>query len=74
MLLGMEGYTWTVSLVVSLALFSTVIVAKLVGAILPIFAKICKLDPAVVANPFITTIVDAVSVILFCYLSIAILG
>ena len=74
MLLGMEGYTWQVSLVVSLALFATVIVAKLVGAILPILAKICRLDPAVVANPFITTIVDAVSVILFCYLSIGILG
>ena len=74
MLLGLEGYTWQVSLVVSLALLCTVIVAKLVGAILPILAKLCRLDPAVVANPFITTIVDAVSVILFCYLSIAILG
>ena len=74
MLLQMEGYTWLVSLVVSLALFATVIVAKLVGAILPILAKLCRLDPAVVANPFITTIVDAVSVILFCYLSIGILG
>ncbi len=73
-LLGMEGYTWQVSLVVSLALLGTVVLAKLVGAILPIFAKICRLDPAVVANPFITTIVDAVSVILFCYLSIGILG
>lgn len=74
MLLGMEGYTWQVSIVVSLALFCTVIVAKLVGAILPILAKLVHLDPAVVANPFITTIVDAVSVILFCYLSISILG
>ena len=74
MLLGIPGYTWDVSLVVSLALLCTVIVAKLVGAILPIVAKICRLDPAVVANPFITTIVDAVSVILFCYLSIGILG
>ena len=74
MLLGMQGYTWDVSLVVALALCATVIVAKLVGAILPIIAKVCRLDPAVVANPFITTIVDAVSVILFCYLSIGILG
>ncbi len=74
MLLGMEGYDWQVSLVVSLALFGTVILAKLVGAALPILAKLCHLDPAVVANPFITTIVDAVSVILFCYLSISILG
>jgi len=74
MLLGMQGYTPLVSLVVSLALFASVIVAKLVGAILPILAKLVRLDPAVVANPFITTIVDAVSVILFCYLSIGILG
>ncbi len=74
MLLGFEGYTWQVSLVVSLALFGTVILAKFVGAVLPILAKLCRLDPAVVANPFITTIVDAVSVILFCYLSIGILG
>ena len=74
MLLGFQGYTWDVCLVVSLALLCTVVVAKLVGAILPIFAKVCRLDPAVVANPFITTIVDAVSVILFCYLSIGILG
>ena len=74
MLLGMAGYTWDVSLVVALALFCTVIVAKLVGAVLPILAKLCRLDPAVVANPFITTIVDAVSVILFCGLSILILG
>ncbi|MBR2441976.1 MAG: magnesium transporter [Clostridia bacterium] len=74
MLLGIEGYTPMVCLIVSLALLCTVIVAKLVGALLPILAKLCKLDPAVVANPFITTIVDAVSVILFCYLSIGILG
>ncbi len=74
MLLGMEGYTWEVSLVVSAALLGTVILAKLVGAVLPILAKLLRLDPAVVANPFITTIVDAVSVILFCYLAIGILG
>ena len=73
-LLQMEGYTWDVCLVVSLALLCTVIVAKLVGAILPILAKACRLDPAVVAYPFITTIVDAVSVILFCALSICLLG
>ena len=74
MLLGVAGYSPLVCLVVSLALFCTVVVAKLVGAILPVLAKIAHLDPAVVANPFITTIVDAVSVILFCYLSIGILG
>ena len=70
MLLGISGYDALTSMIISLALFATVIVAKLVGAILPILAKLCRLDPAVVANPFITTIVDAVSVILFCYLYI----
>ncbi len=74
MLLGIEGYTPLVCLVVSLALFGSVLLAKLVGAALPISAKVCRLDPAVVANPFITTIVDTVSVVLFCYLSIGILG
>ncbi len=73
MLLGLEGYTWQVSMVVALALLGTVVLAKLVGAALPILAKLCRLDPAVVANPFITTIVDAVSVVLFCGLSIGIL-
>ena len=69
MLLGIEGYTPLVCLVVSLALLCAVVAAKLVGAILPILAKLCHLDPAVVANPFITTIVDAVSVLLLCGLS-----
>ncbi len=74
MLLGVVGYTPTVALTVSITVFCTVILAKFVGAFLPILAKMCHLDPAVVANPFITTIVDAVSVILLCTLSIRILG
>ena len=73
MLLGIEGYTPLVCLVISLALLCTVVVAKLVGAILPILAKLLHLDPAVVANPFITTIVDSVSVLLFCGLSLLLL-
>ncbi|WP_366979161.1 magnesium transporter [uncultured Fibrobacter sp.] len=47
--------------------------AKLVGCLLPILAKICKLDPAVVASPLMTTIVDALSLIIYCTISIAIL-
>lgn len=69
MLLGIEGYTPITCLVISLALLCAVVAAKLVGAILPILAKLVHLDPAVVANPFITTIVDAVSVLLLCGLS-----
>ncbi len=67
-------YTLAVSAVVSLALFCTVILAKLVGCLLPLGVKKVGLDPAAVASPFITTIVDAVSLILFCGLSVAILG
>ena len=74
LLFGFSGYTVLLSAIVSLALFCTVVIAKLVGCLLPLLVKACKLDPAAVASPFITTIVDAVSLILFCLLSIAILG
>ena len=66
-------YTWIISLVVSLALFATICIAKIVGACLPLLAKKLKLDPAVVASPFITTIVDAISLMIFCGISIALL-
>ena len=65
--------TWKVALVVSLTLFLTVMVAKTVGCLLPILAKKCRLDPAVVASPFITTIVDCVSLLIFCMISIALI-
>jgi magnesium transporter len=66
-------YTIKISLVVSIALFCTICIAKIVGSCLPLLAKKFKLDPAVVASPFITTIVDAISLIVFCGLSLAIL-
>lgn len=66
-------YTIKISFVVSLSLFATICIAKLVGAILPLVAKKCKLDPAVVANPFITTIVDVISLLIFCLFSISLL-
>ncbi len=74
LLFGYKGYTPALCAIVSLALCCTVIIAKLVGAILPLLVKACKLDPAAVASPFITTIVDALSLIIFCFLSVAILG
>lgn len=73
LLFGFSGYTPIRSLVVSISLFCTICVAKLVGACLPLFAKKLKLDPAVVASPFITTIVDALSLIIYCKLAILIL-
>ena len=54
-----------VDLVVCLALAVTVVLAKVVGAMLPMCAKAMKLDPAVMASPFITTIVDALSLLVY---------
>ncbi len=66
-------YTAKISFVISLSLFATICIAKLVGAILPLIAKKIHLDPAVVANPFITTIVDVISLLVFCFFSITLL-
>jgi len=54
-----------VSFVVSLTLVVTVFIAKLVGSTLPIAAKKIGFDPAVMASPFITTIVDALSLLVY---------
>ncbi len=51
--------------VVCISLGLTIIVAKIVGAVLPIFAKKIGWDPAVMASPFITTIVDAISLVIY---------
>ena len=65
MLFGNSDVTLMVDLVVCLALAVTVVVAKIVGCLLPIGAKVLKLDPAVMASPFITTIVDALSLLVY---------
>ena len=54
-----------VALVISLTLIVTVFCAKLVGCTLPILAKRLGFDPTVMASPFITTIVDAVSLLIY---------
>ena len=59
--------------VVCATLFCTVIVAKLIGCILPILAKKIGFDPAVMASPLITTIVDAVSLLIYFGIASAIL-
>ena len=53
------------AIVVSVSLFFSVVLAKLVGGMLPLAAKKVGLDPAIMATPFITTIVDACSLILY---------
>ena len=54
-----------ISLVVVLSVFVTVVIAKSIGCTLPIAAKVLKMDPAIMAGPLITTIVDAVSLIVY---------
>ena len=65
LLFGNMDITFTVDLVVCLALAVTVVIAKIVGGVLPLIAKVCGADPAVMASPFITTIVDAVSLLVY---------
>ena len=65
MLMGNTNITLMVDLVVCLALAVTVVLAKVVGCLLPMAAKAVKLDPAVMASPFITTIVDALSLLVY---------
>ncbi len=64
-----DGYTFTqtamISAVICITLAATVIVAKLVGCVLPIVAEALRLDPAVMASPFITTVVDAISLLIY---------
>lgn len=57
--------TIDVFLVVSLAVFFSIIVAKLIGCSLPIFAKLIRLDPALMAGPMIATLVDIVTLLIY---------
>ncbi len=63
-----------VYIIVSISLVVTVALAKTIGGVLPIIAKLCKADPAIMASPLITTIVDAVSLIVYFSISLKILG
>ena len=65
MLLNNDGVTLTVAAVVSLAIVFIVIFAKVVGSVLPIVAEKLGVDPAVMANPLIFTITDAVSLLIY---------
>lgn len=64
---------FTMTLVVCLSLFATVVIAKVVGGILPIAAKKLKLDPAIMASPLITTIVDACALVIYFTMATALL-
>ena len=58
------------SLVVAISMLLTVIMAKVIGGVLPLVAKSLKIDPAIMASPLITTIVDTAALIIFFKLSV----
>jgi magnesium transporter len=60
--------------VVCITLAVTVLAAKIIGCVLPLLAKAVRLDPAVMANPFITTLVDAISLLVYFTVASAMLG
>jgi len=57
------------SLVVAISMFLTIIMAKVIGGVLPLIAKSLKIDPAIMASPLITTIVDTAALIIYFHLS-----
>lgn len=73
-LLLMDHMQILVAAVICLTLVATVFIAKIVGCTLPMFAKKAGLDPAVMASPFITTIVDALSLMIYFQFATRILG
>ena len=73
LLLGNSEITLIVDLAICLTLVVEIIFAKMIGCTLPMLAKKCGFDPAVMSSPFITTIVDAVSLLIFFGISTAII-
>lgn len=73
-LLIFDRVTLTVALVVCTTMVITVLIAKVIGCTLPILAKKMGFDPAVMASPFITTIVDAISLLVYFRIASMVLG
>ncbi|HCW04944.1 MAG TPA: magnesium transporter [Clostridium sp.] len=73
-ILVFDKVEFTVGIVVSITIFTTVILAKLVGVVLPIGARKLNLDPAIMASPLITTIVDTVALMVYFWLASALMG
>ena len=74
LLMGNASISLSVDLVICLALGVTVVIAKIVGCTLPLLAKKLGFDPAVMASPFITTMVDALSLLVYFLFAKTILG
>ena len=72
-LLIFDHVTIAVATVVCLTLIAAVFIAKVIGCLLPMFAKKIGFDPAVMASPFITTIVDALSLLIYFSIATAVM-
>ncbi len=73
MLLGNDNITLAVAATVSISVLFIVIFAKVVGSMLPILAEKVGVDPAVMANPLISTVTDTVSLLIYIYIAKSIL-
>ena len=65
---------WKIALVVSITMIAAVVFAKVVGSILPVIAKKIGFDPAVMSSPFISTIVDAVTLLIYFFIASSLLN
>lgn len=70
----LQKVNFYIALTVSVTLFFTVVISKVIGGILPIIAKKLKIDPAIMAGPLITTIVDALSLLVYFYIASSLLS
>ena len=64
-LIFLDGITAPVAAVVCLTLICTVLLSQLIGGLLPVIAEKLKMDPAVMASPLITTIVDTTTLLVY---------
>ena len=69
-----NNITWQIALVVSVTMIAAVVFAKVVGSILPVIAKKIGFDPAVMSSPFISTIVDAVTLLIYFAIASSVLN
>lgn len=69
LIMSNPAVTWYVALAVATSLCLCVVVAKIIGCSLPILAKRIGFDPAVMASPFITTVVDAIALLLYFFMA-----
>ena len=72
--LKMNAYAFELSIVVGLSLLLTVIIGPILGFLIPVLLNKIKLDPAVASGPFITTLVDIISLLIYFGLATLLLG